>query len=52
MTAVLATTSISTPSPSPADQALFPIYKQLVEINTVDPSGDNTRAAEAMAARL
>jgi acetylornithine deacetylase/succinyl-diaminopimelate desuccinylase-like protein len=35
-----------------ADQALFPIYKELVEINTVDPAGDNTRAAEAMAARL
>ena len=52
MTAVLAATSISTPSPSPADQALFPIYKELVEINTVDPNGDNTRAAEAMAARL
>ena len=52
MTAVLATTSLSTSSPSPADQALLPIYKELVEINTVDPSGDNTRAAEAMAARL
>ena len=52
MTAVLATTSLSTPSPSPADQALLPIYKELVEINTVDPGGDNTRAAEAMAARL
>jgi acetylornithine deacetylase/succinyl-diaminopimelate desuccinylase-like protein len=35
-----------------ADQALVPIYKELVEINTVDPAGDNTRAAEAMAARL
>jgi acetylornithine deacetylase/succinyl-diaminopimelate desuccinylase-like protein len=35
-----------------ADQALLPIYKELVEINTVDPGGDNTRAAEAMAARL
>ncbi len=28
------------------------IYKELIEINTTDSSGDNTRAAEAMAARL
>jgi len=28
------------------------IYKELIEINTVDPGGDITRAAEAMAARL
>src|SRR5437763_852815 len=28
------------------------IYKELIEINTTDASGDNTRAAEAMAARL
>src|SRR5512141_1341794 len=28
------------------------ILKELVEINTTDSSGDNTRAAEAMAARL
>jgi acetylornithine deacetylase/succinyl-diaminopimelate desuccinylase-like protein len=28
------------------------IFEELVEINTTDPSGDNTRAAEAMAARL
>ena len=61
MTAVLAASPSPSPSPipssvaspsSPANQALFPIYKQLVEINTVDPSGDNTRAALAMAARL
>src|SRR5258708_38487454 len=58
MTAVLAAaspspipSSLTSPSSS-ADQALFPIYKELVEINTVDPGGDNTRAAEAMAARL
>ncbi len=38
-------------APSP-DALLRDIYKQLVEINTVDPDGDNTRAAEAMAARL
>ncbi|HEX6559352.1 MAG TPA: M20/M25/M40 family metallo-hydrolase, partial [Longimicrobiales bacterium] len=28
------------------------IYKQLIEINTVDPTGDNTAAANAMAKRL
>jgi acetylornithine deacetylase/succinyl-diaminopimelate desuccinylase-like protein len=28
------------------------ILRELVEINTTDPAGDNTRAAEAMAARL
>src|SRR5256714_1246733 len=28
------------------------IYQELIEINTTDSSGDNTRAAEAMAARL
>jgi acetylornithine deacetylase/succinyl-diaminopimelate desuccinylase-like protein len=28
------------------------IFKQLIEINTTDSIGDNTRAAEAMAARF
>ena len=28
------------------------IFKQLIEINTTDSAGDNTRAAEAMAARF
>jgi acetylornithine deacetylase/succinyl-diaminopimelate desuccinylase-like protein len=32
--------------------ALREIYRELVEINTTDSVGDNTRAAEAMAARL
>ena len=32
--------------------ALREIYQELVEINTTDSVGDNTRAAEAMAARL
>jgi acetylornithine deacetylase/succinyl-diaminopimelate desuccinylase-like protein len=40
------------PTPSAADALLRAIYEELVEINTVDPAGDNTRAAEAMAARL
>jgi acetylornithine deacetylase/succinyl-diaminopimelate desuccinylase-like protein len=34
------------------EQAFFEIYRELVEINTTDSVGDNTRAAEAMAARL
>lgn len=37
----------------PPERALArEIYKQLVEINTTDASGDTTAAAEAMAARL
>src|SRR5262249_6014082 len=36
----------------PSKQLARDIYKELIEINTVDPGGDNTRAAEAMAARL
>src|SRR5688572_16707872 len=36
----------------PEQQALFDIYKELVEINTTDSVGDNTAAARAMAARL
>jgi len=37
---------------APAKQLAREIYKELIEINTTDSSGDNTRAAEAMAARL
>ena len=51
LTAVLAIASSSTPSPSPADQALIPIYKELVEINTVDPGGDNTRDIHTLSFR-
>src|SRR5688572_2505593 len=41
------------PALSPHQQLAREIYKELVEINTTDtPAGDNTRAAEAMAARL
>jgi acetylornithine deacetylase/succinyl-diaminopimelate desuccinylase-like protein len=37
----------------PHEQRARDIYKELVEINTTDtPAGNNTRAAEAMAARL
>src|SRR5713101_4752815 len=41
---------------APAQQAhvqlLRDVYKELIEINTTDSSGDTTRAANAMAARL
>ena len=39
-------------TPTPAQQQLRAIYQELVEIDTTDASGDTTRAAEAMAARL
>jgi acetylornithine deacetylase/succinyl-diaminopimelate desuccinylase-like protein len=38
--------------PSPQQQALREIYKELVEIDTTHSKGSTTRAAEAMAARL
>ncbi len=37
---------------APHQQVLRDIYQELIEINTTDSVGDNTRAAEAMAARL
>jgi acetylornithine deacetylase/succinyl-diaminopimelate desuccinylase-like protein len=37
---------------SPEQQALREIFQELIEINTVDPNGDVTRAAEAMRVRL
>jgi acetylornithine deacetylase/succinyl-diaminopimelate desuccinylase-like protein len=36
----------------PEQRQLFEIYKELVEIDTTDSVGDNTRAARAMANRL
>src|SRR5207302_9434906 len=43
-------------APPPLDaktkQLVFDIYKQLIEINTTNSVGNNTTAAEAMAARL
>ena len=36
----------------PQQQQARDIFKQLIEINTTDSVGDNTRAAEAMAARF
>jgi acetylornithine deacetylase/succinyl-diaminopimelate desuccinylase-like protein len=37
---------------SPQQQRAHDIYKELVEINTVTPTGDTGKAADAMAARL
>jgi acetylornithine deacetylase/succinyl-diaminopimelate desuccinylase-like protein len=37
---------------SPSQQLAREIYQELVEINTVTPTGDTGKAAEAMAARL
>src|SRR6185312_2133355 len=36
----------------PEHQTARDIFKQLIEINTTDSTGDNTKAAEAMAARF
>jgi acetylornithine deacetylase/succinyl-diaminopimelate desuccinylase-like protein len=59
---LLAVTSLAIQSPrvaraqggalTPEQQTLREIFKELIEINTVDPNGDVTRAAEAMRARL
>ena len=44
--------ALAWPQP-PSDRDLArSIFKELIEINTTDSSGDNTRAAQAMAARL
>ncbi len=40
------------PAPDENRRLLFDIYKELVETNTSDSAGDNTAAAEKMAARL
>ena len=49
--ALLATTAFA--QSRPHEQRARDIYKELIEINTTDtPAGDNTKAAEAMAARL
>ncbi|MGH6767927.1 MAG: M20/M25/M40 family metallo-hydrolase [Xanthobacteraceae bacterium] len=39
-------------APAPALQAFRDIYKELVEIDTTEATGDTLRAAQAMAARL
>ena len=48
----LALRALAQSAPTPAQQQLREIYKELVEINTTDSAGSCTAAAEAMAARL
>ena len=51
---LVAASSAAAPPPLDAKtrQLAFDIYKQLIEINTTNSVGNNTTAAEAMAARL
>src|SRR3954451_9795179 len=51
---LLATSASAAPPPLDAKtkQLVFDIYKQLIEINTTNSIGNNTTAAQAMAARL
>jgi len=51
--AMLCNLASAQPQAPEADRKLFrEIYQELVEINTTDSVGDNTQAAQAMAARL
>ncbi|HUB32265.1 MAG TPA: M20/M25/M40 family metallo-hydrolase [Bryobacteraceae bacterium] len=50
--AVLLSLLVPLSAQTPDQQLARDIFKQLIEINTTDSSGDNTRAAEAMAARF
>ena len=51
--AIAQNANTSSPKLNDHQQQLREIYKELIEINTTDsPAGDNTKAAEAMAARL
>jgi acetylornithine deacetylase/succinyl-diaminopimelate desuccinylase-like protein len=50
---LVASVTVASAQPQTAEEREFrQIYQELVEINTTDSVGDNTRAAEAMAARL
>ena len=49
---VLSPLAVGAQTRSSEQAALREIYRELVEINTSDSVGDNTKAAEAMAARL
>ena len=49
---VLSPLAVAAQTRSSEQAALREIYRELVEINTTDSVGDNTKAAEAMAARL
>jgi len=44
--------SVSAQTLSPQQQFAHDVYKELVEINTVTPTGDTGKAADAMAVRL
>jgi acetylornithine deacetylase/succinyl-diaminopimelate desuccinylase-like protein len=48
----LAPAASAAQSLQPHQQAAKDIFKELIEINTTDTNGDNTKAAEAMAARF
>lgn len=49
----LLASGLTAQQPAPADHQLaHDLLKELIEINTTDSSGDNTRAAEAVAARF
>jgi acetylornithine deacetylase/succinyl-diaminopimelate desuccinylase-like protein len=49
---VLSSLALVSAQPGPHDARAREIFKELIEINTTDSVGDNTKAAEAMAARL
>ncbi len=49
---ILAPDVAQSAQPSSQQQLLREIYQELIEIDTTDPTGDTTKAAEAAAARL
>jgi acetylornithine deacetylase/succinyl-diaminopimelate desuccinylase-like protein len=50
--ALCSAAAVSAQTRTADEQGFLDIYRELVEINTTDSVGDNTKAAEAMAARL
>src|SRR5712692_5175339 len=52
LTVLFVLLSVVPPPDARTKQLARDIYKELIEINTTDSAGDNTRAAEAMAARM
>lgn len=50
--ALISSSPIGAQTRTADEQAFLDIYRELVEIDTTDSVGDNTKAAEAMAARL
>jgi acetylornithine deacetylase/succinyl-diaminopimelate desuccinylase-like protein len=50
--AMLAALPAAAPAQTPQQQAFRDIYRELVEIDTTDVTGDTLKAAQAMAARL